>query len=427
MPLRVRTEGVPRLRPAFPGTALVLGERIYEVVSEDETARGVVYGLRPWPEGEVVRDRVLYGPRLVHAAKADRARAATRERVRPWRVVLHPLVGLLPEEHQERWADRLGLYAVTATLTSGLSELVVFLLAIGLIARSADEGLRVVLALAAPVLAVLALSGLGRAFAAAAFRQTRGQCLVELAFAATKTVRHAGAPRDPTLVPLTREAFWTRLETPDRVTREKDGSLVFRGLLPHLSWRTGHHVRGGQDHWLVEALPTALERGRLVFSYRLTAPPGRDPAAPPPEPPPADAYASEVKASIRREWDDLLGGFSWLASLLSTAVQERAFAPRGGPAAARRAVWTTALAELVFAAYVLVQPVQPSDPVGPWLRLLGAALVIDAALRAARTRQGAYAPSILRAVLPSRSLRPERIAYQEHRDAERQARLRLQS
>jgi hypothetical protein len=308
-----------------------------------------------------------------------------------------------------------------------LSELVVLLLAIGLIARGADEGLRVALALVAPVLAVLALSGLGRAFAAAAFRQTRGQCVVELAFAARRSLSRAGTPRDPTLAPLTREAFWAGLETPDRVTRETDGSLLVEGLLPHLSWRTGHHVRAGPDHWLVEALPPALGRGRLVFSYRLIAPPGRDPAAPAAEPPAADAYAREVKAALQREWDDLLGGFGWLVSLLSTAVQERAFAPRGGPAAARRPTWTSALGELAFAAYVLAQPVQAADPVGPWLRLLAASLVIDAGFRGARTRRGAYAPSLLRALLPSRSLRPERIAYQEHRDAELEARLRLQS
>jgi len=36
LPLRVRTEGVHRLRPAFPGTAVVLGETTYEVLTEIE-------------------------------------------------------------------------------------------------------------------------------------------------------------------------------------------------------------------------------------------------------------------------------------------------------------------------------------------------------------------------------------------------------
>ena len=425
LPLRVRTEGAPRLRPAFPGTALVLGERTYEVVSEGGAAGGVVYGLRPWPEGEVVRDRVVYGPRLVRAAQADRARAATLERLRPYRFFLYPLVGLLPESEQERWADRLGLYAVKATLISGLSELVLLLLAIGLIARGSDEGLRVVLALASPALALLAVSGLGRAFAAAAFRQTRGQYLVEAACAAMRTLNRAAALRDPTLRPLTREAFWSRLETPDRVTREKDGSLVFRGLLPHLSWPTGSHLRVGRDFWLVEALPPALDRGRLVFSYRLTAPPGRAPEWPPVESPLAHTYNTEVRAGIRREWDDLLGGFSGLVSLLSADVQARAFAARGGPAGVRRATWITAGVECVFAAYVLTQPAEAADPVGPWMRLASVGLLFEGVLRMFRAHNGLYAPSVLRAVLPSRSLRPERIAYLAHRDAEREAGLRF--
>jgi hypothetical protein len=413
------------LRPAFPGTALVLGDRTYEVVSEDETPAGVVYGLRLWPEGEVVRERMVYGSRLVRAAQAERERAATHERARPYRFLLYPLVGLLPEGAQERWADRLGLYAVRSTLISGAGEVVLFLMAVWAIARSADEGLRVALTLLAPALGLLALSGLGRAFAAVAFRETRGQYLVELGHAVMKAVAEAPVFSDPTLVPLTREAFWRRLATPDRITRDKDGSLTFRGLLPHLTWHTGRHVPAGPDFWLVEARPAALDRGRLVYSYRLTPPPGRATEAGPPEAPPGDAYAREVVAGIRREWDDLLGAFTWLVSLLPSAVQERAFGDRGGPPAVRRAVRTTAVVECVLAAYVLAQPVEAGDPVGPWLRLLSLLLIGDALYRVLQSRQGAYAPSLLRAVLPSRSLRPERVAYEAHRAAERQARLGL--
>ena len=273
LPLRVRTEGVPYRRPAFCGTALVLGERTYEVIQETETAEGVAYALRPWPEGEVVRDRLAYGARLVRAARADRDRAATRERVRPYRFFLYPLVGLLPEDEQERAAERLGLYAVTATFASGLVEAMLPFVAVWLITRSADQGLRLVVALLIPAIWLISLSGFGRAFAALAFHETSGSYLVEVAFAAMKGLGRTAARRDPTLVPLTRQAFWTRLEVPDRVAPDGPGVFVFRGLLPHLTWHTGHHVRAHEDHWLVEALPPALERGRLVYGYRLAAPP----------------------------------------------------------------------------------------------------------------------------------------------------------
>jgi hypothetical protein len=419
LPLRVRTEGIPHRRPAFCGTAVVLGERTYEVIEEAETAFGVAYALRPWPEGEVVRDRVVYGPRLVRAARADRERAATRERIRPYRYFLYPLVGFLPQAEQERSADRLGLYSVTASLVSGLIEAALVFVVVWLVTRSANKVVMIVVVLLSPLLSYFALAGLGRAFAALAFRQTSGPYLVELAFAAMKALGAAEGRRDRTLVPLTREAFWTRLEVPDKVTPESDGVFVFRGLLPHLTWHTGHHVQAGDDYWQVEALPPAQERGRLVYSYRLVAAKGRDSSVSPREPPPPHAYAAEVWAGIRREWDDLLGAFSWHASLLGAAVQHRAFADRGGPAAARRPTCVTALAGLILGVFMLAQPHEAADPLGPWMRLIAFLLLIDGVLRTARALSGAYAPSLLRFVLPSDCLRPERIAYQAHRDAER--------
>jgi hypothetical protein len=227
-------------------------------------------------------------------------------------------------------------------------------------------------------------------------------------------------------VPLTREAFWQRLERPDRITAEPDGALLVEGLLPHLTWRTGHHVRAGSDFWLVEVLPPRPERGRLVFTYRLLPPPGRAPDAPAPAAPSPLAYHDEVRAGIRREWDDLLGAFTWLVSMLPAELQARAFAGRGGPAAARGAVTASAGVQWLFALYVLAQPVVAGDPVGPWLRLVAVVLLLDGGWRLLQSRQGRFAPSVLRAVLPSRILRPERLAYQAHRDAEREARQRLQ-
>ena len=142
LPLRARSEGSFRLRPAFPGTAVVLGEATYEVLSETELPEDglVVYRLRRWPEGEVVRDRVVYGPAFVRARRGRAGAGARAARVPGrWRFLLYPLVGLLPEEEQERLSDRLGLYAVTATLVSGLAEALGMLSALLLIARPATR------------------------------------------------------------------------------------------------------------------------------------------------------------------------------------------------------------------------------------------------------------------------------------------------
>jgi len=424
LPLRVRDPGEPYRRPAFPGTSVLLGEQTFEVVAERSSAEGVVYLLEAWPEGEVARHRVAYGVPFVRAVLAERERDATHARLRPYRFVLYPLVGLLPEAEQERWSDRLGLYAVRATIVSGLCEAGLYLLLVWAISRGADAGLRVAIVLLAPPLALFALLGLSRAFTAAAFRETSGQLLVELALDAVRSLRDAVAPADSTLVPLTRAAFWSRLATPDRVTRDPDGSCTFQGLLPHLHWRAGHNVRAGDDYWRVEPLDPVLDRKRIVYSYRLSPATGDEPATGL-APPGTLAYAEEVLAGVRREWDDLLTGFSWLASLLPEDVQRRAFGPRGGPAAVLWPTLVTAVAGFVFAAYVFAQPTVSGDPIGPWLRVLGAALVVDGVVRIGRARRGAYAPSIFSFALPSGSLRPERVAYQAHRDAERATLLRL--
>jgi len=170
--------------------------------------------------------------------------------------------------------------------------------------------------------------------------------------------------------------------------------------------------------------PPVLDRGRLVYSYRLE-PLGDAPAPgePPPAAPPATAYAEEVLGEVRREWDGFNEGFPWLTCMLAADVQARAFEHRGGPSAANRASLATAAACGVFGLYLLsFLPGGPAaDPLAPFVGGLAVALVVDAVRRIRATRQGRYAPSLFRFVLPSGSLRPERVAYHAHRDAERAA------
>jgi len=103
-------------------------------------------------------------------------------------------------------------------------------------------------------------------------------------------------------------------------------------------------------------------------------------------------------------------------------VQKRAVERRGGPALLRTPTLVTALAAAGLALYVLqFLPRDPSaDPVGPWLGLLGVAMLFDGAVRISRARRGGYAPSLLSFVLPCDSLRPERLAFHAHREAERE-------
>lgn len=425
LPLRVRSLGAFRLRPAFPGTAVVLGEATYEVLSETELPEDglVVYRLREWPEGEVIRDRVVYGPPFVQAAEKERERARVRERVRPWRFLLYPLVGLLPEEEQERLSDRLGLYAVAATLVSGLLESAVVLALLMLAMRRSDPGAAIAMLLALPGLVLLVLPGFGRAFSALFLRETGGSAPVVLAFETMKALGARRERRDRSFVPLTREAFWERLARPDAVEATPDGALVFRGLLPHLTWTGSRRISVGSDYWGVEPQPPALDRGRLLHAYRLV-PLGDPPGAgePVPSPPPPTAYADEVLVEVRLEWDALNEGFAWLTSMLAADVQARAFDHRGGPSAARRSTLATAIAGGILGLYVLrFLPGPPGDPLAPYLGGLAVALLADMVRRVRATRRGEYAPSLFRWLLPSSALRPERLAYHAHRDAEREA------
>ena len=430
LPLRTRVEARHHARPAFPGTAVVLGEATFEVVSETDVPErgGVVYRLRGWPEGEVVRDRVVYDGSFVRRAQAERERARLRSRVAPFRWLLYPLVGLLPEEQQERVADRLGLYAVTATLVSGLAEGLGALSAIALIIDASDPGRAISLLVSLPGLLIFVLPGLGRACAAALLRETGGSPVVVWAFELARRLGGWRRRHDAGFVPLTRTAFWGRLQRPDTVERTAEGSFVHRSLLAHLTWTGSYRLESGGDFWSVTPLAPELDRGRLVYAYRLE-PAG--PAAPDrestPQPLPATAYADEVLRAVRIEWDALHQAFPWLACLLGAEVQARAFDHRGGARAARRATLATAAFSVLLALYFLsFLPGGPAaDPLASFVAVGALALLADAVLRVRATRAGRYAPSLWRAVLPCATLRPERVAYHAHREAERRALERL--
>ena len=425
LPLRARREALHHARPSFPGTAVVIGEAAYEVVAELEPdeAGSVLYGLQPWQDGEIFRERVVYGPAFVRAVAAERRDARLRARVRPWRFLLYPVVGLLPEEQQARACERLGLYAVTATLVSGLLESAVVLGVLLLVGRNAEAGMAIALVVAAPGLVLFVLPGLGRAFAAALLQETGGSPVVN---GVVRALRAAGAlsERPSTgFVPLTRAEFWARLACPDTLEPDRDGGLLLSGTLPHLDWDASRRLEAGSDYWRVEPRRPRLEGPRLVYAYRLV-PLGdpEEPGEPSPIAPAPTAYADEVLGGVRLEWDAFNSGFAWLTSLLASDVQSRAFEHRGGPAAVRRATLATAAASAALGAYLLhFLPGPPGDPLAPAIAVAGVLLLADAARRWRAARSSRYAPSLLRWLLPSNVLRPERLAFHAHRDAERDA------
>jgi hypothetical protein len=411
LPLRVRTEaGGVHHRPAFPGTAVFLEGRHYEVVGEELEDDRVLYRLEPWPSDSILRGTVAYGPEWLGPILEERRRAGLRARVRPYARFLYPLVGLLPEDAQLRSCDRLGLDPAMATFSSGIVEAVALVALARILVWRAPQAAAAVLFGFTPWLATAALRALG----GLVFREVAGSLLFSVAarlgIGAAQVARRA----DAEIPPLTRDAFWARLAIPDRVRREADGSYLVRSTLAHLSWTPSGRVRFEDEWWLAEALPAAVAGGRLVFSYRLTALAAAGRGGAPPAPPDVTAYACEVWDQVGGDWRDLRrAGFGWLVSLAPREVQARATRDERGPASLRVAAVASALGEGLAAVWFALGP-------GAANAAFAIVLAGDGLNRLRLALAGGFAPSLFGPLFAD-YLRPERTAYHAHRDAERRA------
>lgn len=418
LPLRPRSSALGvHHRPEFPGTCVRIGSRRFEVVEEQALELGFRYCLDPWPPEHVPRGIVEYGPALVAAAQRERESAVTRERAAWYAPALAPLLGLLPEPRQAMACERYGLDASDATLAGAALEVVLASVLIGAFSPLS-------LVLAVPLGFGVILPALLRGLGALAWGEVSGSALLGL----VENLRSpaAGAPRrfDPTVLPITRDAFWARLALADRHERLPDGGLLVRSLLPHLTWaepgageRGQRALRLGGEHWQAAALPPVVERGRLTYAYRLDALRAPGTLAEPSTPPDPRHYQDEVLEGVAREWDDLFRSAPWLPCLLSAAVQERAHRQRGGVAAARRFTLITAAAEALLGVWFLAGR-------GPANAATGIFFAVEAGVRAWLCLHERFAPSVLGWPFGD-ILRPERVAYHAHRDAEREARSAL--
>ena len=123
---RPRKEGTGRTY-THPGTAVRIGEDLFEVVSAQKIAGEWVYGLEPWDPGHVTRVTVEWGS---GAEGAFMARLRT-ERIQAGKRTLalggQVLIGFLPAKFQERLAQTLEFDPGRATLYSALLEIAVSL------------------------------------------------------------------------------------------------------------------------------------------------------------------------------------------------------------------------------------------------------------------------------------------------------------
>ena len=389
LPLRARRAALHHARPAFAGTAVVLGRQTYEVVEEaepDETG-AVVYRLRAWPEGEVFRDRVVYGAAFVRAARPSGRRSAAARAGAPVALPAVPArraaagraagPGLRAPGPVRRHGDgRVGPGRERARddapaaprargrpgqgrADRGLGAGAVLLRAAGARPRgerpaAARDG---------------RLAGRDRRRHGAALarrpacsRRARGlrASHARRVLAATGPARRAGA------------ATGRRPPAPGRPAPPRLGSLAAARGEPRLSGRWSHACRNASAAgWSTAtgSFPSATRRSR------------DDPARPRPS---RRRTPTRCGAGSGLEWDAFNSGFAWLTSLLGADVQARAFAHRGGAPAARRPTLATAAASAALGAYLLhFLPGPPGDPLAPAVAVLGLLLAADGALRCA--------------------------------------------
>jgi len=217
------------------------------------------------------------------------------------------------------------------------------------------------------------------------------------------------------VVPLTREAFWARLELADRQRPGPEGSVDVESALAHLSWSRAPRVEEQGQGWRVETLPPVLVRGRLTWRYRLH-PQDEGAAARTPSP---TLYRDEVRRQAAREWDDLLSsGFAPVVSLLPVPAQRRAMGGRGAAGIRSGALFSVAAELLVGLLWGTARELP--------MVVAGLLLGVDGLLRLLQVSRGEFAPSLLGRLLDG-YLRPERRPFQQHLEAERAALGRSQS
>ena len=118
---RPRLEGEGR-RPGHPGTAVRIGEDLFEVVGVENSGGHWVYRLEPWTGQSAVRVYVEWGERAERefsdALREDRI--LEQKRLLAWGT--QAWLGFLPAKHQENLHQSIGLIPVRATLWSAILE-----------------------------------------------------------------------------------------------------------------------------------------------------------------------------------------------------------------------------------------------------------------------------------------------------------------
>lgn len=108
-----------RPRPEHPGTAILWGDRRYEVVAAETLADGAVrYRLAPWEDRHVMRHVETYDDNAETGRREERERAYRARKYRLWAYASALLTGHLPASVQRRLDQEYDVSAATLTFVS---------------------------------------------------------------------------------------------------------------------------------------------------------------------------------------------------------------------------------------------------------------------------------------------------------------------
>ena len=213
-----------------PGTAVLWGERSYEVVGRAEVGRGARWTLQRWEEASAMRGVFRLERESVQEIADQAAAEARGARTRKATGLLLPLIGLAPARLQKHWAGGWGLNAERATQISAICEILVGAVGIIQVAASAFGGEAFIPSWLAYLGVVLFASGCVRLALVAADGEPVGSVLGLVLLPVTP--KHL--PATPEIAPSVRsfdtETGTLVLESPaHRRDWDRDGVLPFRG------------------------------------------------------------------------------------------------------------------------------------------------------------------------------------------------------
>jgi len=293
-----------------PGTAVVWGERWYEVVGRTEVGRGARWTLRRWDEAAAMRGVSRLECESVQEI-ADRAAAAARSvRTRKSTVLLLPALGLAPARLQKKWADDWGLNSELATQISAICEILFGAVGIIQVAASAFDGEAFMPAWLAYLGVVLFAAGCVRLALVAADGEPVGSVLGLALLPWTPTPIPATPETTPAVRSFDEDAGALTLVSPvHRRDWDRDGVLPFRGDFFRLD-RTENEGRS----WVYVFARVDIDDGKERV-LRL-APPPSSPLPPPAADPDAPSFVRTMlitaavtlgPASDQERWSTELG------------------------------------------------------------------------------------------------------------------------